>query len=544
MLNMHLNIQAFRKVHCFPNFGTGFAIYYINQTLFLKISEMKKFLITLILLALFGSSTALRAQYQSNESLGLPGDNLNLYAVMKLFQESETLEGFEKNLNDQNSHINNLDLNGDNMVDYIKVIDNVDGDVHTIVLQVAINKRENQDVAVFTVQRFSDGQVRIQLIGDEALYGKDYIIEPNYADANAGQTPNPGYMGNNNSNGQNVTIVTTTPYEVAVWPVIRFIYMPNYVSWHSSWYYDYYPSYWNPWHPYYWDYYYGYQYNWNNDYYSHYRRTQQFRYTHYNDFYYSSRRAHSPNVSVRIKEGDYKSTYSRPDQRKDGEDLYKRTNPGQNSRRSDQPSGTNAGSRTNTNSSTERPSSGNNVNRRSTNTGTTRPETRQAPQQNNNTPSRSSNTGTTRPETRQAPQQNNNTPRQSTNTGKSQPETRQAPQQNNNTPSRSSNTRTTRPETRQAPQQNTGNTRSVPASATNKSESRPAPASVPETRTIQRSNSNQPERSVSQQKAQKSAPPATNTSSRKPRTETKSVQPAKPSKPSREAEPSKPDRRN
>ena len=38
---------------------------------------------------------------QDEDRLGLPGDNLNLYAVMKLFQESETLEGFERSLNDE-----------------------------------------------------------------------------------------------------------------------------------------------------------------------------------------------------------------------------------------------------------------------------------------------------------------------------------------------------------------------------------------------------------------------------------------------------------
>ena len=80
--------------------------------------------------------------------MGLPGDNLNLYATLKLFQESETLELFEKNLNDQETRINNLDLNGDNQIDYIRVIDNVDNNVHLITLQVAINNTENQDVAV------------------------------------------------------------------------------------------------------------------------------------------------------------------------------------------------------------------------------------------------------------------------------------------------------------------------------------------------------------------------------------------------------------
>lgn len=34
-------------------------------------------------------------------ALGLPGDNLNLYAVLEVFQKSPTLEGFEKSLNDK-----------------------------------------------------------------------------------------------------------------------------------------------------------------------------------------------------------------------------------------------------------------------------------------------------------------------------------------------------------------------------------------------------------------------------------------------------------
>jgi len=66
------------------------------------------------------------------------------------------------------------------------VSDYVDGDVHNIVLRVALNRNEYQDVAVFTVQKYRDGSVAIQLIGDEALYGKNYIIEPIYA-----ETPNP-----------------------------------------------------------------------------------------------------------------------------------------------------------------------------------------------------------------------------------------------------------------------------------------------------------------------------------------------------------------
>jgi hypothetical protein len=296
----------------------------------LKSNEMKKAIFTSILALLMATGITVRAQEKPDEYLGLPGDNLNLYAVMSLFQESETLEGFERRLNEQNSRINNLDLNGDNFVDYLMVTDYVDGVDHNIVLSVALNSNERQDVAVFTVQKLRNGEVEIQLIGDEELYGRNYIIEPIYDDNN-GETPNPGYNGRNN-NRQNVTVVRTTYYEVAAWPMIRFIYRPDYVIWRSSWRWGYYPSYWEPWSPFYYHYYYGYYSNWYPEYYRHYRHWNQPRYTRYNTFYYTSVRAHSPLVSVRIKEGNYKNTYSRPESRRDGEALYKSTSTGNDSR--------------------------------------------------------------------------------------------------------------------------------------------------------------------------------------------------------------------
>ena len=222
----------------------------------LTLKEMKKLIITSILALLITGWSALGAQDWPDEYLGLPGDNLNLYAVMKLFQESETLEGFERSLNDENSRINNLDLNGDNMVDYITISDYVDGNVHTIVLRALLTQNESQDVAVFTVEKLRNGEVQIQLIGDEALYGRNYIIEPIYA-----ETPNPGYTVRS-VNRANVAVVTTTYYDIAAWPMIRYIYHPSYVVWHSSWYWGYYPDYWNPWRSYYWHFYYGYHYNW------------------------------------------------------------------------------------------------------------------------------------------------------------------------------------------------------------------------------------------------------------------------------------------
>ncbi|MEO6358509.1 MAG: hypothetical protein ABIU77_27310 [Ferruginibacter sp.] len=265
---------------------------------------------------------------QKEDKLNLPGDNLNLYAVLKLFQESETLENFEQKLNEENSEINNLDLDGDDKTDYIKVIDNVDDNVHTIVLQTDINASEKQDVAVFTVEKNAIGKVQVQLIGDEDLYGKDYIIEPN-EDVNASETLNPGYTGNKTVvQNQSANAAKTMTVIVGSWPLVRYIYLPTYVVWHSPWYYNYYPSYWRPWRPLYWHQYWGYHSNWNSWYFGYYRRWPAYRYNRWNDFYYSSRRTHSVVVITRRQNGLYRSTYSKPETKQQGIALYNKRNPG------------------------------------------------------------------------------------------------------------------------------------------------------------------------------------------------------------------------
>lgn len=296
---------------------------------------MKKLAYILLFPLLIGTSSMVQAQYSDEAYLGLPGDNLNLFAVMKLFQESETLEGFERNLNDENSRINNLDLNGDNRIDYIRVIDNPNRDVHMIVLQVAINAWENQDVAVFIVEREAHNQVRIQLIGDEALYGKNYIVEPNYDTYGHynGETPNPGYTGNSvYVNGRTVVVNHVTTYEVAAWPLVRFIFWPGYVVWRSPWYWGYYPYWWNPWRPYYWHYYYGYHSHWYPQYYGCYRYSHNHYDNHWDTYYHGSRHSHSPYVTASIRTGSYKTTYSRPESRRAGSELYTRTHTADNNK--------------------------------------------------------------------------------------------------------------------------------------------------------------------------------------------------------------------
>src|ERR1700760_3743934 len=111
-------------------------------------------------------------------ALGMAGDNLDLYAGLDIFLKSKTIEDFEKKLNDTKSKVNSLDLDLDGKIDFIKVVTKKEGDAYTFVLQDAVSKTETQDVAVILVNRDKDKKVNVQIVGDEDLYGKDYVIEP------------------------------------------------------------------------------------------------------------------------------------------------------------------------------------------------------------------------------------------------------------------------------------------------------------------------------------------------------------------------------
>ena len=245
------------------------------------------------------------------EALGLPGDNLNLFAVLELFQNSKTIEDFETSLNKEDMKINNLDLNNDKQIDFIKVLSKKNGEAFTFILQVVVTKNQVQDIAVIDVDKNKDGKVIVQIIGDEALYGKNYIVEP----AVETGTPNPAYTGtstvviNNNITNNNTTI-NETPAPVNTWPVVNYMYSPMYNPYYSPWYYGYYPPYWRPWRPIYYYNYWGYHNHYHGN--PYYRRTVVVVNPHHYNNYYSNRSS-STVVINNNKQGYYKDTYNGKD---------------------------------------------------------------------------------------------------------------------------------------------------------------------------------------------------------------------------------------
>jgi hypothetical protein len=174
--------------------------------------------------------------------LGLPGDNLDLFAVLNIFQKSKTIEDFEKTMNLKETGINNLDLNLNDTVDFIKVMTKQDKNDFTFILQVDVSKTEVQDVAVILVSKDKDGKVIMQIVGDKDLYGKDYVIEPQ--PPAPAVTPNPAYAGTDPVTA--AAPATTTVVVVESAPIVQYVYSPVYVPYYPPYYYAYYPPYYNP----------------------------------------------------------------------------------------------------------------------------------------------------------------------------------------------------------------------------------------------------------------------------------------------------------
>lgn len=142
-------------------------------------------------------------------------DNLDLEAVASMFGDANNLEDFERNLNDPDVQISNLDLNEDGYVDYLRVVESAEDGVLLILIQAVLAKDIYQDVATIDVEKRGNNVV-VQVVGNNYIYGNNYIIEPVYVRR----------------------------------PIIyTYFWGPTYVHWVSPYYYGYYPVYYNCWAP-------------------------------------------------------------------------------------------------------------------------------------------------------------------------------------------------------------------------------------------------------------------------------------------------------
>ena len=152
---------------------------------------MKKLFITLVAAIAFTSCKDNSNQgqvvindYQPSQVSVTPevanlGDNLNLQALGELVKNSTTAQDIEDKLNTTGS-INNLDLNNDGSVDYIKVTEYGDANQKGFSFTVDIAEGQTQEIATIEVAKGSnDAQMNIQ--GNQQLYGNNNYYQSRYS---------------------------------------------------------------------------------------------------------------------------------------------------------------------------------------------------------------------------------------------------------------------------------------------------------------------------------------------------------------------------
>jgi hypothetical protein len=192
----------------------------------MKTQKLNGFLLVLLVTGWMG------ADAQTTLESEVPGDNFSLEGALELFKKSDSPQQFEEMLNSANSKVNNLDLNNDGNIDYIRVIDRNEGNVHAFIIQAVLSDVENQDVAVIELEKLNNGKAVLQITGDADVYGIETIIEPTEeVRINAGTT------------------TARTVVNVWTWPSVQYVYGPSYSVWVSPWSWAYHPMWWRPWRP-------------------------------------------------------------------------------------------------------------------------------------------------------------------------------------------------------------------------------------------------------------------------------------------------------
>ncbi len=174
--------------------------------------------VALFLFANFGSSYSFQQDVTIVAPTSEAAEGLDLQAVSELFKDSENVEAFEKALNDPDTGVNNLDLDDNGEVDFIRVVEKAADETHVMILQVPLSETEFQDVATIEIEKSGDEAYNMQIHGNEVIYGADYYVAP-------------------------------THVHIHTWPIIGWMYRPAYRPYRSRYYFGFYPRWHRPYRP-------------------------------------------------------------------------------------------------------------------------------------------------------------------------------------------------------------------------------------------------------------------------------------------------------
>ncbi|MDQ8201166.1 hypothetical protein QEH56_23575 [Pelagicoccus enzymogenes] len=105
---------------------------------------------------------------------------LDLQAVGSLVKQAKTGEEFERLLNTPSVGVNNLDLDEDGAVDYIKVTEYGTGNVKGFSLTVDLANNQTQEVATIEIEKTADGRANVQTHGNRNIYGANHYYHSSF----------------------------------------------------------------------------------------------------------------------------------------------------------------------------------------------------------------------------------------------------------------------------------------------------------------------------------------------------------------------------
>ncbi len=176
------------------------------------------------------------------------GEDFDLEALPGILEKVNDFEELEKAINDSTNSINNLDLDNNGEVDYILIQEEADGETHIAFLRVAMAEDEFQDVATIEMEKQSSTTATFQIVGDSALYGDVYILEPEGGIVDISSTDTEPESEYDNGHGP-----SAPPY-VVPFPAVRVticvgVYSPGYTVFVSPYGFMLRPVWFRPWHP-------------------------------------------------------------------------------------------------------------------------------------------------------------------------------------------------------------------------------------------------------------------------------------------------------
>jgi hypothetical protein len=107
-------------------------------------------------------------------------DGLDLTAVGGLIKKSRDGEHLEKLINDKDAGVNNLDLDEDGSVDYIKVTEYGNDSSKGFSLTVEPSKGEEQELATIQIEKTGADQANVEIHGNKNIYGHNHYHQSHF----------------------------------------------------------------------------------------------------------------------------------------------------------------------------------------------------------------------------------------------------------------------------------------------------------------------------------------------------------------------------